>query len=116
MPNVVGPGAHEANGALRVAELDGMVIPRAQTVPQDECGHAHGVEPGRDLPSFVVHRQGAVAAARRDDDAGARSDASGGIHGERGPVGVRVAQRARRAVLPEGHLDRRHVERRRRGR
>jgi hypothetical protein len=50
-----GAGTHQANGALRIAELDGMVIARAQPVFQYEGGDAHGIEPGGDLAAFFVH-------------------------------------------------------------
>ena len=58
--------------ALRVAELDRMVIPRTEPILQDERAHAHRVEPRRDLAPFVIHRQRAVAAAGRHDDARTR--------------------------------------------
>ncbi len=40
------------------------------SIVADKCRHTHLVGPTRDLVSFVVHRQPAVAAARQDDQHG----------------------------------------------
>ena len=94
--------AHRADRALRVAELDRMVILRAEPVAQHERGDAERVEVvGRRAP-FVVHRQPRVAAAGRDDHRGHRA---GGVRrhvdGERRLVAILVALRAGRAVGPQ---------------
>ena len=68
--------ADEPQGALRVAKLDRVAVLRTEAVLEDEGRDAHRVEVRGHLPSFVVHRQRPVPAARRHDDAGARGTAA----------------------------------------
>ena len=56
-------GAHEPDRALRVAELDRVVIPRPEPVLEDERRDAGRVQQVRDLPSLVI--RGETARSRR---------------------------------------------------
>ena len=94
--------AHEANGALRVAELDRVMVSGTEPVLEDERRHAGGIEQVRDLPSLVIRRERAISAAGRDDDRGARRLARA-ENRQRRPIGHPLAQRAGRAVGPEEH-------------
>ena len=96
------PRAHETNRALRIAELDRMVIPRPEPVLEDEGGHAGRVQQVRDLPSLVIRGEGAVAAARRDDDRRAGGLARA-VERQRRPIGILLSERSGRAVGPEEH-------------
>jgi hypothetical protein len=97
-----GAAADEADGALRVAEFDGMVVTRAEAILQDECGDAHGVEPIGDLAAFVVGGEVMIAAAGGDDDSGGGFVVvSGGIVGERGNILVGVAEGTGGGLFPE---------------
>src|SRR5580704_11341079 len=58
---------NQANGALRVAQLDWMVIARAKTIREDESGHAERVEPVRYLPPFVVRSEKLIRASGSDN-------------------------------------------------
>ena len=62
------PGAHQTNRALRIAELDRMAIPRPEPVLEDERGDSGRVQQVRDLPSLVIRGERLIPAAGRDDD------------------------------------------------
>ena len=97
-----GSRAHGADRALRVAELDRVVIAGPEPVSQHECRHPHRVEIVRRLTPFQIHRQALVAAAGRDDD---RRQWPGRIrrhvNGERGLVGLVLPESAGRAGGPQ---------------
>ena len=77
------------------------VAGRAEPVFQNERGEAVFVEPNRVAPS-LVRRESAVAAAGADDDRGAgRFVRRGEKRGDRGLVGLRVAERAGGFVGPK---------------
>ena len=97
---VLRAGADEANGALGVAELNRVMVARPESVLEDESGHARRVEQVRDLPSFVVGRERAVAAAWRDDDRSARRLARP-VDRQGRPISILLTERARRAVRPQ---------------
>ncbi len=97
-----GFGAHGADGALRVAQFDGMMIARAEPVLEHKGRDADRVEPLRDLRAFIVQRQMRIPAAGADDDGGAGAAAFGHQAGrERGLIGVGGAERAGSAIRPE---------------
>src|SRR5262249_23740619 len=94
--------AHGSERALRIAQLDGVMILGAEPVGEYERGHSERVEPVRHLAAFVVGREMAISAAGTNHDARAVGLI---LHrqkdGERGLVGVVVSQGAGRAVRPE---------------
>ena len=92
--------ADEANRALGVAEFNRVMVAGPESVLEDESGHARRVEQVRDLPSFVVGRERAVATAWRDDDRGARGLART-VDRQGRPISILLTERARRAVRPE---------------
>ena len=55
---------------LRIAELNRMVIVRAEPVSQHEGGDTERIEEIRRRPAFVVHGEGSIASAGGDDDRG----------------------------------------------
>src|SRR5437879_390258 len=59
------------DSTLRIAEFNGMVIPRAQAILEDKCSHAASGEPLGHLLPFVVHGQHAVTATGANHDAAA---------------------------------------------
>jgi hypothetical protein len=67
----LGAGTHQANGALGIAEFDGMVVLGSEAVLEDERGDAEGVQPVGFLAAFVIGGEPSVAAAGSDDDRGA---------------------------------------------
>ena len=95
-------GAHEADRPLRVAELDRVVIFRAEPVLEDERGHAGRIQQVGDLPPLVIGRERAVAAAWRDDDRRAGGLARA-VDRQRGPIGILFPERSGSAVGPEEH-------------
>ena len=97
--------AHHADGALRVAELDRMVVARPEPVAQHEGGDAERVEVARDLAAFVVRRERTVAAARAHDHRRRiRRDRPRQVHRDRRDVAV-VGCRARLAPRPPQRHD-----------
>ena len=63
-----GAGADGAEGALDVVDHGGVAVLGTETVTEDEGGDALRVEPLGDLLALVIVGEGAVAAARADDD------------------------------------------------
>src|SRR3954447_23752331 len=81
--------------ALRIAELDRVVIRRSQPVAQHECCNPKRVEEIRDLPSFVIRCEAAICAARTDDHRGRiRPDLTRKVHRQRWDVRLFSAERA----------------------
>ena len=64
---LLGARAHQANRPLRIAELDGVVIPWAQPVLEDEGGHSGRVEAGSRpaVPRDSTQAPGSRRPARR---------------------------------------------------
>jgi hypothetical protein len=102
-----GVRANEANGALRVAEFDGMVIARAEAIGKNEGCDPERVELVRDLTLLVIRREELIGTARRANDG-----RPGHVLAprrkilERRLIGLGGAERAASAVLPEQNLPR----------
>ena len=92
----------DAEGALDVFELRGIVIARAEAILQHEGRHAQRVQPVSDLGALLVNRQVNVSAAGTYDNACAdRLGRLRQIYGERGFVLGKRADRTRCAVRPD---------------
>lgn len=63
-----GPTAHQPDRPLRISQFDGVMVTRPQAVLEDESGNAHGIEPVRHLPAFVVGGETSISAAWRNND------------------------------------------------
>ena len=99
-PNSCRPRTDETDSSLRIAELDRMVVFGAEPVLENEDGDAGGVEVVRYLPAFVIRRERAISATRRDDDGGA-GRLTGAEERQRRPVGIVSSERPRCPVGPE---------------
>src|SRR5215468_2379806 len=98
--------ANRANGSLGVAELGRMMVAWAKAIFEHERGDAGSVQPVGDLPTFMVGGKITVAAAWDNDDCGVRFVFRvRGVPGERGTVGVSVAQGAGRFAFPKRNGD-----------
>ena len=71
-PILRGMIARITNRTLRVAQFDGMVIPRTQAILEDERNHATSGEPLSHLFAFMVHGQHPVTAPRANHHTAAR--------------------------------------------
>ena len=95
---LLGAGADEADRALRVAELDRMVVAGPSRYLRTKAVTPAALRRFAHLPSFVIGRERAVATAWRDDDRGARWLARA-VERQRRPVPI-VADRAPPARRP----------------
>src|SRR5260221_5265599 len=93
--------AHETKRALRIAQLDRMMVARPQAVAQNERRHAACIQPIGYLLAFMVHRQHPVTAAGADDNAAMLAVGVWKIDGQVRLVGVFTSESAGRAVGPE---------------
>ena len=94
--------SQRANRPLHVAKLDRMVIFRTEPVLQHERRDAERVEIIGGNPPFFVHRQRAIAAARRHDHCRHRSRrVRRHVNRERGNILGRITKRAGRSSLPQ---------------
>src|SRR5258706_1658776 len=85
---------------LRVIEHGGMVVARAESILEHERGHAEAVEPLRELRTFLVDRERAIAAAGADDDGGPVGRTRK-VGGERGAILLLLANGTGCALRPE---------------
>src|SRR5258706_6173964 len=95
-----GAFADHANRLLRVIEHGGMVVARAESILEHERGHAEAVEPLRELRTFLVDRERAIAAAGADDDGGPVGRTRK-VGGERGAILLLLANGTGCALRPE---------------
>ena len=70
-----GARPHHPDGALRVAQFDGMVVARTQPVLQHESGNAQRVKPLGHRVAFLVHGEILIASAGADHHGRARAAA-----------------------------------------
>src|SRR5581483_828128 len=66
-----GARPHQANGALRISQLNRMMVARTQPVFENKRGDSQRVQPVCHLASLVVRSEVQVAAARRHYNRGA---------------------------------------------
>src|SRR5207244_327454 len=98
----LGTGPDGAEGALGVLKRGGVTVARGEAILEDKGGDAVAVEPLGDVLALVADGEEAIAAARTDDDGGARGLVSGrAIEGKRRLVSGFVAASARRLLGPE---------------
>lgn len=95
-----GAGANGAERALRIVQHGGMAILGAEAIAENESRDALGVEPLRDLFSFVIDGEGAITAAGTDDD-GLAVGFPGKPRRQCGDVFIVSAQCARGGACPE---------------
>jgi hypothetical protein len=95
-------GAHHPQRPLRVAQLDRVMVSRAEPVPQHEGRDAARVQPLGDLFAFMIHGQVDVAAARANHHGGAARFLRGReVDGEGRLVGILAAERSGRTAGPQ---------------
>ena len=99
---ILGIPARVANRLQHVLLHGRVVIARAETVLQDERGHAARRQEPRDLVALVIHRERAVSAAGTDDDGRAGGLRRGRqVDRQRRDVRILLAERAGSAVWPQ---------------
>src|SRR5581483_6455419 len=67
-----GPSADGSQGTLRILDRRGVMILGCQAVLQNDAGDTNRIEPSGDLIAFMIHRQGAIASTRTNNDGSSR--------------------------------------------